>query len=261
MPKELPLVVQWRKAFLSSSGPEKGTTRAVLLYLSTEMRADGTRCFPSQVRIAEALSVSTRTVERAIADARELGWLRVIKRDGRAPGSVRRSGGKHSIYFPEFANEYLATQSREVQEEKSPTAPENPTSPPVTESGGKQRPATWSQRPDTGSQPPDPPSQSPDTESAYLVGTRLVLGSDQIGDASISEEDPPDGWTVPAEFRDYRRLFDLMGVEEKRWAHVQIDGAPTVAISSARDLALLPPASLRQLQFRMAHESGSFEGG
>ena len=103
---ELPPVVRWRKAFTSDAGPPSPMTRAVLLYLSTEMRADGTRCFPSYGTIAKALKMHERTVATHVKKAEAGGWLAVTQRAG-------GSGGRFNMYFPSIPAAVMAERPQD----------------------------------------------------------------------------------------------------------------------------------------------------
>ena len=74
-----PLVVRWRKAILSTTGPPNSTTRLVLLALADFMD-NGGKAWPSQRKLADATALSQRAVGVHLIRAHSSGWLiRVTK--------------------------------------------------------------------------------------------------------------------------------------------------------------------------------------
>ena len=72
---ERPLVIRWREAVASESGPSSPTTRHVLLTLSLWMNADGKSCSPGQRLLARATGLSQRSISIHTTIADELGWV------------------------------------------------------------------------------------------------------------------------------------------------------------------------------------------
>lgn len=78
-----PFLFEWQQA-VREHGSLSGTTKLVLMMLSTYSSADGRPCFPSQKRLAKDCSKSVSTVKRSIAQARHHGLVSVTrKRRGR----------------------------------------------------------------------------------------------------------------------------------------------------------------------------------
>lgn len=94
MKNEKPFVAIWRDAVLSASGPEKSTTRYVLLALTKYMNKGGENCYPSTSTLAEAVLLSERAVCEHLAHAAAAGWI--VKNDRCLPGRKWR----HHLYTP-----------------------------------------------------------------------------------------------------------------------------------------------------------------
>jgi hypothetical protein len=70
-------IFEWRKAFMSPSGPES-TTRLVLLAISTHMTIEGKSAWPSYECLARETGLSTRSVGEHVRRAEIWGWLRDV---------------------------------------------------------------------------------------------------------------------------------------------------------------------------------------
>jgi Helix-turn-helix domain len=86
-------IFEWRKAFMSPSGPES-TTRLVLLAISTHMTIEGKSAFPSYECLARETGLSTRSVGEHVRRAEAWGWLR------REEGLAGPSGWPRVLYYP-----------------------------------------------------------------------------------------------------------------------------------------------------------------
>ncbi len=87
--------------------------RAMLVILYLVNRADSNMtCFPSVTRIAQDCSISTRTVQRAINDLIDAGFL---KRESR----FHKKGGQRSSYFTILKGEVKIREVNLFEEEIS----------------------------------------------------------------------------------------------------------------------------------------------
>lgn len=85
----LPLF-DWRAAVCSQHGPEKPTTRFVLLTLALHMSVKGDSCFPSIDKLAEESGLSRRAVIEHLQIAEATGWLAKKDRSTRSGQGWRR---------------------------------------------------------------------------------------------------------------------------------------------------------------------------
>ena len=85
----LPLF-DWRSAVASTHGPEKPTTRFVLLTLALHMSVKGDSCFPSIDLLAEESGLSRRAVIEHLQIAEATGWLAKKDRSVRSGQGWRR---------------------------------------------------------------------------------------------------------------------------------------------------------------------------
>ena len=85
----LPLF-DWRSAVCSTHGPEKPTTRFVLLTLALHMSVKGDSCFPSIDLLAEESGLSRRAVIEHLQIAEQTGWLAKKDRSVRSGQGWRR---------------------------------------------------------------------------------------------------------------------------------------------------------------------------
>lgn len=85
----LPLF-DWRSAVASKHGPEKPTTRFVLLTLALHMSVKGDSCFPSIDLLAEESGLSRRAVIEHLQIAEQTGWLAKKDRSARSGQGWRR---------------------------------------------------------------------------------------------------------------------------------------------------------------------------
>ena len=85
----LPLF-DWRSAVASKYGPEKPTTRFVLLTLALHMSVKGDSCFPSIDLLAEESGLSRRAVIEHLQIAEATGWLSKKDRSARSGQGWRR---------------------------------------------------------------------------------------------------------------------------------------------------------------------------
>lgn len=85
----LPLF-DWRAAVCSQHGPEKPTTRFVLLTLALHMSVKGDSCFPSIDLLAEESGLSRRAVIEHLQIAEATGWLAKKDRSTRNGQGWRR---------------------------------------------------------------------------------------------------------------------------------------------------------------------------
>jgi hypothetical protein len=166
-----PPVVRWRCAFLSDAGPGSPVTRAVLLYLSTEMRPDGSKCFPSYATIGKALKMDPRTVgehvRRAVAD----GWLDVTQRTG-------GKGGRFNLYLPRVP---AAVRADDLHDEQRGDAGDEQRggAEPRGEPGNEQRVGPGAHRVGPHAERVGPGAQRVGGQPSDLVVTGLVPGSYQ----------------------------------------------------------------------------------
>ncbi|HUF70684.1 MAG TPA: helix-turn-helix domain-containing protein [Longimicrobiales bacterium] len=78
---------RWRELVCGPAGPEKATTRHVLLTLATHMDVNGGSCYPSTRRLATETALTQRSVITHLEEAEREGWIRIDKRYVRARAS------------------------------------------------------------------------------------------------------------------------------------------------------------------------------
>lgn len=258
-----PLVVRWRRGFLSADGPPDSMTRMVLTYLSTAMQADGSRCFESTGFIADRLLIDRRTVQRHIQKAAKLGWLDVVQRKtdlyGRTP-----LGGKVNQYFPMIPNRVAAVRRNpnSTGSKVDGTSQDDGSGgvPPLEQesgvAGGTDAPAGGSESPPYGAGAPPYGSVPP-----YLAVTGVDLAftgkagahAQQNGNGSGVTLDAPSDWPVPDDFRDGRILYAALNDNERAFAF-QAAGESNVPLSALikhNDASPLPDRFYRELAYRV----------
>lgn len=70
------MLFKWRQAIISKDGPEKPTTRHILLTLSLHMDQDGNKCFPSISTLAAETGLSRRAICLHLDLAERDGWIK-----------------------------------------------------------------------------------------------------------------------------------------------------------------------------------------
>ena len=234
-------------------------TRAVLLYLSTEMRADGTRCFPSYGTIAKALKMHESTVATHVRKAKAGGWLAVTQRKG-------GRGGRFNMYFPSIPAAVMAERPQdEPHGESMYDQPVGGAPTPLSEAD--QRVGPESQRVGGGLERVGPVLDRVGGGPTDLV---VVPGYNQAVDLSAhargedglttEEVDVPDDFD-PAEYGldDNKKLFARMTPSDHRWAAAILDReteypvAPGyAALSRSSEIDQLPPHRQPELRYRVA---------
>lgn len=97
---------EWERKLRTAALTPRG--KAVALTMATYGNADGTRIFPSITQLSEDTGLSTRTVDRALKELREAGFIEQLKR-GRAMG--RGLEGFSSSYRLTFPLAVLPTEN------------------------------------------------------------------------------------------------------------------------------------------------------
>lgn len=261
-----PLVVRWRKAFLSNRGPEEPVAIALLLYLSCKMQADGSRCFPSIRTIARELRCNEKTVKRYVAALRD-SWLDVTPRRTNENGGPTK-GGRVNQYFPRFprmvgAQNPHAKATSDVDAVR-PSAGDaalvganNPQSADTDAIVGALSPAVGALSPDGGGPEsatggPVPPDLA--VTGSYLASTGADRFASQNGrtDNSLTIDAPSD-WPVPDDLRDGRQLYSALNDTERAFAF-EAAGASDVPLSALlrhNDASPLPERFYRELAYRV----------
>lgn len=100
---QLAALFTWRSAVASEHGPDKPTTRHVLLTLGLHMNERGSSCFPSLTRLASETGLDRSTVTRHLREAADDGWIRRTR--------TKKENGTWG------RTEYVATVPKRVREE------------------------------------------------------------------------------------------------------------------------------------------------
>ncbi len=118
-----PFITQWRLAIAAHQGISPHT-RLVLYTLANYAAADGSRCFPSQKRLAKESGLSERAVRRRLREAQAHGFIEAERRDSTHTKNV------YKLFLP----------SPSTRGSKEPTGHQRPVAVENSQTTGHQRP-------------------------------------------------------------------------------------------------------------------------